>query len=547
MRRAALRAIWQDPTLRRVVLAFGAFAVAEAASWIALFVYAYERGGLIEVGLVNFLLLAPAALLAPVAAPLGDRFRRDTVLAAGYGAQTLCLFAAAVAMARDTGGFAVYALATALGAAITLTRPVVGALLPSLTRQPANLSAANAAIGVLENVGHLLGPLAAAGLLLLGSPTTVLAATAALMAAAFVGVTQLGLDARLAKPPGHPGSLRSSVAGGLAFLRRDVDLLLLLSCVAAPSLLEGAVDVLLVAVATEQLGQGSHFAGYLGSAFGFGGLLGAAAAVWIIGRRGLAVALCLAGLLASAPIAALPAAALVPAVLGCLFASGVGRSFGGVVGTTLIQRTSPDRFRAGIFGVREGLENASLALGGLLVSATFAWLGLTGTLLVVGALVPAVLLVSLPRLLAIDASAGAPGRKRLAALRRDPIFAPLPPPAIERLASQARVVEARAGAKVIREGEFGDRYYCVLEGDLRVRVGGRVVRTLGRGDSFGEIALLRAVPRTATVEALGPAILVAVDRRAFLETVTGHPASLRQATAEAQRHLRHRNELVSTG
>ena len=89
----------------------------------------------------------------------------------------------------------------------------------------------------------------------------------------------------------------------------------------------------------------------------------------------------------------------------------------------------------------------------------------------------------------------------------------------------------------MREGEIGDRYYCVLEGDLEVHVHGRLVRTLGRGDSFGEIALLHAVPRTATVAARSAVTLVAVEGVDFLETVTRHPKSLVQANVGAQRFL----------
>ncbi len=537
MKGSAVGTVLRDRFLRRTVVAFGAFASAEAAMWLACLVYAYERGGVVEAGIAGGLLLVPAALLAPLAAPVGDRFRRDRVLAAGYAAQAACMALSGAAVAWGAPGFVVYLTFSAVCVAVAFTRPAIGAILPCVAREPEHLSISNAAIGALENVGGLLGPLVAAGLLLAGGVAGVFFATAAVMAAAFLAVATLGIDPRLARPSSQALPLRDSIAGGLDFLRRDLDLLLLLTCVAAPSLLLGAIEVLVVAVSIEQLGRGAHFAGVLNAVFGFGGLLGAAAAGLMTGRRGLVLVLCLAGLLAGLPIAALAATAVAAAAFGCLFASGAGHSLGHVVGNTLIQRASPDRFRATVFGVLEGLETASLALGALLVASLSGWLGLSGTLLVVGAFVPALLLLSLPRLLAIDAGASAPGARVLSALRRNPIFAPLAPPTIERIASRATVVEARPGQVIVREGEIGDRYYCVLEGDLEIHIAGRLVRTLSRGDSFGEIALLYAVPRTATVSARSASTLVAVEGVEFLETVSRHRQSLIEADRSARQLL----------
>jgi CRP-like cAMP-binding protein len=122
-------------------------------------------------------------------------------------------------------------------------------------------------------------------------------------------------------------------------------------------------------------------------------------------------------------------------------------------------------------------------------------------------------------------------------LRGEPIFAPLSPPALEQLAASLVPTHAHARSIVIRQGEPGEHFYLVVDGRLAVEVDGRQVRELGPGDSFGEIALLRNVPRTATVRALEDGELLALQRRAFLEAVTGQPASASAAEDVVRRHL----------
>jgi CRP-like cAMP-binding protein len=92
---------------------------------------------------------------------------------------------------------------------------------------------------------------------------------------------------------------------------------------------------------------------------------------------------------------------------------------------------------------------------------------------------------------------------------------------------------------VIREGDSGDLFYAVLEGNAEVSQAGRSVRTQGPGEYFGEIALLRDVPRTATVTARSGLVLLSLDRDVFLTAVTGHPRSHRAAHATAEERLLH--------
>jgi CRP-like cAMP-binding protein len=127
-------------------------------------------------------------------------------------------------------------------------------------------------------------------------------------------------------------------------------------------------------------------------------------------------------------------------------------------------------------------------------------------------------------LVAVDASARAPDAA-VRLLRRISIFAYLPRPELERLALALTDVHVGAGAQVFAEGDVGDRFYVIRSGSAEVDIAGDRVRTLEEGDSFGEIALVRNVPRTATVRALTDLDLSALERDVFVGTLSRHAAS----------------------
>jgi CRP-like cAMP-binding protein len=126
---------------------------------------------------------------------------------------------------------------------------------------------------------------------------------------------------------------------------------------------------------------------------------------------------------------------------------------------------------------------------------------------------------------AIDASATVPLRE-LALLDAIPLFAPLSVAAKEYVAASLLPLSAAPGTEIIRQGDAGDRFYIVARGHAEVRASGRLLAVRGPGEYFGEIALLRGSPRTATITARDAMELYALDRAAFLEAVTGHPVSL---------------------
>ena len=529
--RAVLGGVFRNPELRRVELAFAGFNAAEWGVWIAMLVYAYEQGGATTAGLVAAAQLVPAGLAAPFAAVLADRYPPARVLALGYVAQGLAMGATAAALLAHGPPLLAYALAAVGATCVTVTRPTQSALVPALARTPDELTATNVVSGWIEAVSVLAAPAGAGVLLAVASPGWVFAvlAAVALLAALVVAPVQGPPPAAEPRPP-----LEEALAG-FRLLGREPAARTLVGVLSAQFVAIGALDVLYVVLAISVLDLGGSGAGYLNAAFGAGGVAGIAVTVALIGRRRLMPALVLGVVVWGAAFALLGAWPTTLGALLLLAAAGAGRSLLDVAGRTILQRTAPGDVLSRVFGVLEGLSMAGLALGSLLTPALVSLFGARWAIVGIGALLPLAVLLASRQLLEIDRRAPVPVVE-IALLRSLPLFSPLGAPALEGLARGLVELQATAGTAVIREGEPGDRFYVVADGELEVSAAGRELRTIGRGDGFGEIALLENVPRTATVTARTDSRLYALDKPSFLASVSSHP----RAAGEAERLVRER-------
>ena len=524
--------------LRRLAVAFGLFAIAENATWIAVTVFAFGRGGVGEAGLVAVVQLAPAVAVAPFAAYAGDRFRKDAVLVAGYGAQAVTMLTTGAAMWNSAPAPIVYAAATSAAVAVTFTRPAVGAMLPIATTTPSDLTAANVTMGVLQYFGAFAGPAIAGLLLRVDEPALVFTTMGVALVVAALLVSRLGLATSRLLPPTavDAGDVLHDALGGFRTLRADADLRLLVGVGSLGAMLVGASDVFVVAVASGLFDEPSR-AGLFAAAFGLGALLGALASVALVGRTKLAIPLAIAIGASGGALAAIAAMSHLAPVFVLFALSGTGESVSRIAASSLIQRFAPATVLSRVFGVLEGLDMAALAAGAAAASLLATWLGLRPGLVVLGLIVPALLVVATPRLRRIDAAAPPPRPELVELVLSIPMLAHLSPPTLEGLLAGMEAHELDAGAVVIRQGDAGDRYFLVERGDLAVTVDGRPARALGPGSGFGEIALVRDVPRTATVTAITPALLHSVRRADFLAALSGHPGALGGAHDHAQRLL----------
>jgi hypothetical protein len=204
---------------------------------------------------------------------------------------------------------------------------------------------------------------------------------------------------------------------------------------------------------------------------------------------------------------------------------GVGYAWIEVAGLTLMQRLVSDEVLARVFGVVESTYVASTGLGSVMAPVAVAAFGVQGALVAVGACLPLLAVLSWTRLARFEATTPIPERQ-FALLRSCSLFAPLPIATVENLAARLVPVSVAAGDAVIRQGEPGDRFYVIADGHVAVECDGEPRRTEGPGEFFGEIALLRETPRTATVHATEPGLLYALEREHFVGGITGNPRSV---------------------
>jgi MFS family permease len=493
---------------------------------VALAVYAYDAGGAKAVGFIYAVRWALAAVAAPWLAVLADRGSRRHVMVSADLSRTALLAGMCVAAALGGPAAIVYTLAVAASIASTLFAPAQGALLPSLVRTPEELTAANVVMNTISSVGMFAGPALGGALLALSGPAAVFGVTAATLAWSAACVLRIPPDAP--SRPEEQTSVGHELLAGFRAIATTPALRVVIGLTSAQTLVTGAFEVLLVVLALRLLEAGNAGVGWLNTAMGVGCLIGVLAVAALAGRKRLAGDLGIGVLLWGAPLALIAVWTNLGFALLMFAVIGIGNTLVDVAGMTLLQRSADNEVLGRVFGILESLILGTLAVGALVAPAIVAWAGPRGALVAVGLFLPAVLVPLWPALRRIDESARVP-TEVLELLRAISMFAALPPQVLERLASAAEPVTAPAGAAVFQQGERGDRFYVIASGRAAVEIDGAQSATLEVGDFFGEIALLRDVPRTATVRAADELRLYAIEREEFLAAVTGHAPSLEAA------------------
>jgi hypothetical protein len=519
---SAFGAINENHSLRLFAIARMASVTGRWAATVALAVLAYDSGGATAVGILGVVRILPAAVAGPVAAALLDRVSADRLLLlAGIGRTAAMGGAAALAVGDHLP--AVFALVGVESLLSTMTRPLQTAALPFLAKTPGELTSANLSLAMIESAGMLFGPALCGVLLAVWTPAAVLLVTAASYLVSTVLVARVPSWDQ-AGPVEHAGPAFAGTLEGIHAIRADPQLRLIVGLYCAENVVTGSLNVLIVIAALRLLNLGDSGVGVLNASVGIGGLIGALGAAALLGRRHMASAFGAGLVLCGAPlilIGARPSTGLAVVLLAVL---GVGVTIVDFSAVTLLQRAINDEVLAKVFSVLQSLFVGSIGLGAALAPILVSAIGVRGALLASGIVLPLLAGILWRRLAPLD-ELHLVGDELVTLLRAVPIFGPLELPTLERLARSAVPVSAPGGETVVAEGDHGDRYYVIRSGELQVSAGGEDLRVLGDGDGFGEIALLRDVPRTATVTALRRSDLLAIDREDFLEAVNGSPSS----------------------
>jgi MFS family permease len=516
----AFRDVFASRSLRRLSLAFTGSMIGDWAFAMALAVYAYDQNGAAAVGLLALARWSSAAVAAPFLSVLADRHRRRAVM---IGSDAIRLVAVAIAAVTVwTGGPAgiVYVAALVTTVISSAYQPAQTALLPSLTTSPQELTATNVVMSTIESVGTFLGP-AIGGVLLIWVGTGAVMGFDALTFAWSL-LLLLGLPrGEVPAAQDEPVGLFGDVAEGFRTVAGDRALSLIMGLFGAQTLVCGALNVLIVVLALQLLNLGNSGVGTLNAAVGVGGVLGSLVAAALVGRGRLAGDFAIGLVAWGLPIALIALYVNTGFALAMLAIVGIGNVLVDVAGFTLLQRVAPDDVLGRVFGVLESVFALALGVGGAF--------GVRWSLAITGLVLPVLALASLPALARIDARAALP--ERITMLRGVPFLSPLSEAALERISSLLEATTTAASELVFAQGDHGDRFYLIESGEAAVVRDGEQVAELGPGDYFGEIALVRDVPRTASVRAESALVLLTLDRDEFIAAVTGHAPSREAADA----------------
>lgn len=534
--RDALGSVFRNRNLRRIQLALAGSMVGDWAYATAVAVWAYDVGGAPAVGIWSAVRLTLMAVTAPLGATLADRMSRKTVMIGCDVIRAVLVAAAAVCLLAGTPPAPIFVLATLTALCGTPFRSAQRALMPTLATRPEELTASNGTSSTLESLAFFVGP--ALGATLIGVWNVPVVFLLNVLTFGWSTFMVLGLtipERPQDAPPAEPQADRDSgadagtaddrprflaeTAAGFRSILADRDLRIVTLEVCAQTVIAGASVVFLVVMAVEILGTGALGVGYLESVIGVGAILGGVVAISRASKQRLASDMTLGVILWSLPLVLIGIWPSVTTAFIAVALLGLANPLVDVNLDTIIQRITPDEVLGRVFGALEACLIATMALGAAMMPVLLHWMDLRWAVTVLGLAVAALALLGLPRMRQLDGRLSRP--HGLPLLQGIPMFAPLSPATVESLARALVPVGFRAGDLVLTEGGASDRFYVIESGLVEVTQAGEVLRREGPGEFFGEIGLLRDVPRTATITALEDTRLLALDRDHFLSAVTG--------------------------
>jgi hypothetical protein len=319
-----------------------------------------------------------------------------------------------------------------------------------------------------------------------------------------------------------PEKMLKEITAGFAYVAKNGDLRTISLLTAAQTIIWGALSVFMVVIAVRDFGE-AESVGWLQGAMGVGTIIGG---VMILGRvsKGRLAGDMVIGVLGWAlPVIVLAAFPSPFTAIAALLVIGIADPWVNLGLETIPQRLAPANAISRVYAAVESIAIGAIAIGALITPLLIHVFGVRPALVGIGVIVAAYAVSTLPRLNRLDQHLTEP--EGLAVLRTIGMFEPVQPAVLEEIAHRLESVSMTAGSTIVREGDLSDRFYVIAEGEVEVSHGEVFVRRETAGDFFGEIGLLRNVPRTATVTAVTDVRLWVLERADFLGAVTGTGAA----------------------
>jgi MFS family permease len=528
----AYRRVFANSRLARLMAGEFISSVGDWLYMVAMLIVVYEQShDPLALGLVGAARIAPYLILSVPAGIVADRFDRRLILLATDVSRGVLQIVLAILVLTNAPVLSIVGVAIVASCISTFFGPAIGASLPSLVEDEADLGPANSVWATLDNLAFFVGPaiagivIAAGGLVVAFLLNAASFAFVAVMLATLPSRRTLIEEAEDQARTEESEAVREAASSAWRTILGRLPGVLVLDT--AMSFAGGAIGVLTVVIAVESLDAGEAGTGLLNAATGIGGIAAGIFAGWIVLRR-LDLCIVVGSFVGAAGLVVLGLTNdLVPALVAIGVAVGALLLLD-VIMATVLQRLVPDEERGRAMGLVQ-IPGALASIAGAFFAPLLAdSYGVPTTLGVIAmvSLVLGVASVVVLRPSGVLVSSGLDPR-RLEIIRSS-VFGGVLPTRIETAARRLVPVDVVAGQRVIEQGDVADRFYLIDQGAFAVTQlapdGSSVdLRTMGPGEVFGEIGLLSSVPRTATVTATSEGRLFALDREGFLGLVDAGP------------------------
>jgi MFS family permease len=536
---------------RNLQLLFGGQVVSSFGDWLyvlALGILAYEiTGSATVVAVLTFARLLPYAVLLPFSGILADRGNRKVLMISADLGRGACMFGLLFAGSEETLWIA-YPLVFLATMFSSLFQPAMSSVLPALVGDEEKLVEANSIWSQMDSVSFVLGPALGGVLALLGAPELAFAINGATFLVSAATLWFVHIPPREAKETAEEEQAwLSETLAGFRFLFRENEGVLATLTVSFVSLtfVGGGIWTLILVLSERSFGLGTEGSGFLNSVYGVGGVVGGLTAGYLASRIRLVPA-AIWSMAASSVVLiflGISPAGVLPFVI--LFVVGMLDIMVDVNGTTIIQTGTPEELLGRVFGAFDAVLIMAMLVGALVVGPLIEVLGPRPATVAFAVVGLGVFAACLPRLRRLESVLGV----RMF-VRKVPVLSGLSHAVLEDLASRMTLEKVPDGAAVVSQGEVGDRLYIVKEGEAEVVAHGedgeeKELATLSKNDYFGEIALLRDVPRTATVRSRSPMELYSLEREDFQELLERSEQLKRSMTGTSDaRYVETQNRLL---